>query len=169
MKTWHHYLKSSAVTFLLITRVYYMCIIIAYSYYWRCSIVFVVIWQIFAMSRFWVSPPLMPLGLCPVNERLCYFATRSLIGWMQALYPQLFIDCGMNNMDDIFKWIFLNGNFRTSNKISLKYILKGLIDNKSALVQPMAWRHTGDKPLSEPMLRGSGYGKYLPVRYRYHL
>ena len=26
------------------------------------------------------------------------------------------------------------------------------IDNKSALVQVMAWRGTGDKPLCEPML-----------------
>ena len=29
---------------------------------------------------------------------------------------------------------------------------KGPIDIKSALVQVMAWRRTGDKPLSEPML-----------------
>ena len=28
----------------------------------------------------------------------------------------------------------------------------GLIDNKWALVQEMAWRRSGDKPLSEPML-----------------
>ena len=28
----------------------------------------------------------------------------------------------------------------------------GPIDNKSVLVQVMAWRRTGDKPLPEPML-----------------
>ena len=28
----------------------------------------------------------------------------------------------------------------------------GLIDNKSALVQVIAWRRTGDKPLPEPMM-----------------
>ena len=39
-----------------------------------------------------------------------------------------------------------------SNKISLKYVPWCLIDNMSALVQIMAWRHPGDKPLSEPML-----------------
>ena len=39
-----------------------------------------------------------------------------------------------------------------SNKISLKYVSWGLIDNMSALVQIMARRCPGDKPLSEPML-----------------
>ena len=37
-------------------------------------------------------------------------------------------------------------------KISLKFVPKDLIDNKSALVQVRAWRQIGDKPLSEPML-----------------
>ena len=54
--------------------------------------------------------------------------------------------------DDIFKCIFLNENFRISIKISLKFVPKVPIDNKSALVQVMAWRRTGDKPLPEPML-----------------
>ena len=54
--------------------------------------------------------------------------------------------------DDIFKCIFLNENFRILIKISLKFVPKVPIDNKSALVQVMAWRRTGDKPLPEPML-----------------
>ena len=32
------------------------------------------------------------------------------------------------------------------------FVPKGLIDNKAALVQVMAWHRTGDKPLFEPML-----------------
>ena len=36
-------------------------------------------------------------------------------------------------------------------QISLEFVPKGSIDNKS-LVQAMAWRRQGDKPLSEPML-----------------
>ena len=52
----------------------------------------------------------------------------------------------------MFKHIFLNENVRISNEISLKYVPWGLIDNMSALVQIMAWRRPGDKPLSEPML-----------------
>ena len=54
--------------------------------------------------------------------------------------------------DNIFKCIFLMKNVRISNKISLKFVPKGPIDNKSALVQVMAWCRTGDKPLPEPML-----------------
>ena len=37
-------------------------------------------------------------------------------------------------------------------KISLKFVPKGPINNIVALVQKMAWRQSGDKPLSEPMM-----------------
>ena len=37
-------------------------------------------------------------------------------------------------------------------KISPKFIPKSPINNIPALVQIMAWRRPGDKPLSEPML-----------------
>ena len=37
-------------------------------------------------------------------------------------------------------------------KISLKFVPKSPINNIPALVQIMAWRRLGDKPLSEPML-----------------
>ena len=36
-----------------------------------------------------------------------------------------------------------------SIKISLKFVHKGPINNIPALVQMMAWRRPGDKPLSE--------------------
>ena len=54
--------------------------------------------------------------------------------------------------DDTFKRIFLNENIRISTKNSLKFVPKGLINNFPALVLIMAWRRSGDKPLSEPML-----------------
>ena len=54
--------------------------------------------------------------------------------------------------DDIFKCIFLNENTWIPIKISLKFVLKGPINNIPALVQIIAWRLPGDKPLSEPML-----------------
>ena len=46
--------------------------------------------------------------------------------------------------DNIFMCILI--------KFSLKYVCKGPIDNNPALVQIMAWRRSGDKPLSEPMM-----------------
>ena len=53
---------------------------------------------------------------------------------------------------DTFKRIFLNETFRISIKISLKFVPKGPINNIPALVQVMAWRWSGDKPLSEPVM-----------------
>ena len=35
-----------------------------------------------------------------------------------------------------------------------KFVPKGPIDNNTAMIQIMAWRRIGDKPLSEPMLIG---------------
>ena len=54
--------------------------------------------------------------------------------------------------DIIFKCMFLNENVWIPIKISLKFALKGPINNILALVQIMVWRHPGDKPLSEPVL-----------------
>ena len=42
--------------------------------------------------------------------------------------------------------------FYISIRISLKFVHEGQIDNIPALVQIMAWRRPGEKPLSEPML-----------------
>ena len=54
--------------------------------------------------------------------------------------------------NDIFKCIFFNENDGILTNISLKFILKGQINNISALVQMMAWHRLGDKPLSKPMM-----------------
>ena len=57
-----------------------------------------------------------------------------------------------NFTDDIFKCIFLHENAWIPIQISLKFVPKGPINNIPALVQIMAWRRPGDKPLSEPMM-----------------
>ena len=54
--------------------------------------------------------------------------------------------------DDIFNCIFVNENCRIPIQISLECVPGSPIDNKPALVQVMACRRTGDKPLPEPML-----------------
>ena len=48
-----------------------------------------------------------------------------------------------------FSWMKMCEFFR---KIPLKFVPMGPINNIRALVQIMAWRRPGDKPLSEPML-----------------
>ena len=53
---------------------------------------------------------------------------------------------------DIFLCIFFNEKVLISFTISLKFVLEGFIDKKSSMVQVMAWRLTGNKPLYEPVL-----------------
>ena len=54
--------------------------------------------------------------------------------------------------DDIFNCIFLNEKDRIPIQTSLKYVPRIPIDNKPSLVQVMAWRRTGDKPLPGAMM-----------------
>ena len=59
---------------------------------------------------------------------------------------------GRHFTDDTFKCIFLNQNVWIFSKVSRKLVPKGPIHNIPVLVQIMAWRHPGDKPLSEPTM-----------------
>ena len=59
---------------------------------------------------------------------------------------------GRHFADDVFKCIFLNENVWILLKISRKFVPKGPINNIPSLVQIMAWRRPGDKPLSESMM-----------------
>ena len=72
-------------------------------------------------------------------------------GWigLNTLRPR---QNGRHFPGDIFKWIFFNENVWISINISLKFVPRGPINNIPTLVQVMAWRRSGDKPLSEPMI-----------------
>ena len=64
---------------------------------------------------------------------------------------------GRDKMDAIsqttfFKCIFLNENAWISINISLMSVPNGPINNIPALVQIMAWRRSGDKSFSEPLM-----------------
>ena len=59
---------------------------------------------------------------------------------------------GRHFPDNIFKCIFLNENVWFSIKFSLKFVPNGPTNHIPALVQIMAWRRSGDKSLSEPMV-----------------
>ena len=85
---------------------------------------------------------------CPcVTKEICSGVTQP--GWVNTLRPR---QNGRHFADDIFKLIFVNENIWIPIKISLKFVPKGSINNIPALVQIMAWRRPGDKPLSEPMM-----------------
>ena len=74
--------------------------------------------------------------ICDWNNSLCFSTLR----------PR---QDGCCFTGDIFKYIFLNENVWTSFEISPKFVPKVLIKYNSALVQIMAWRPPGNKPLSE--------------------
>ena len=83
--------------------------------------------------------------LCRPNH-LRYFISASFLNTFRPRQN------GRHFADDIFKCIFLNENVWIPIKISRKFVPKGPINNIPALVQIMAWRRPGDKPLSEPMM-----------------
>ena len=74
---------------------------------------------------------------------------QRVLRWINTLRPR---QNGQHFPEDIFKLIFFNENIRIFIKISLKFVPKGPINNVRSLVQIMAWRHPGDKTLSEPMM-----------------
>ena len=79
--------------------------------------------------------------LSRIQVRYCYY--------VNILRPRR---NGSHFTDDVFKCIFLNENVWISLKISLKLVPMVPFNNIRALVQIMAWRRPGDKPLSEPMM-----------------
>ena len=98
--------------------------------------------------------------IAQVNTRKCYFAwrhpvyrgdTESLKDW-ESFNSSPIGKNGCLFANDIFRCILVNEKFCILIKISLKFVLEGLIDNNLALVQIMAWRPIGDKPSSEAML-----------------
>ena len=100
------------------------------------------------------------LGHLQANDdkiMVSYIRDRYLEGWMSlGLISHINTlrsrQNGRHFADDTFKYIFLNENVIISAKISLKFVPEGPINNIPALVQIMAWRRPGDKPLSEPVI-----------------
>ena len=93
---------------------------------------------------------IMPLGQSSADEAAPNWTDNCAVpGAFNSLRPK---QNGRHFADDIFKCIFLNDNIWISINISLKFVSKGPINNIPALVQIMAWRRPGDKPLFEPMM-----------------
>ena len=85
------------------------------------------------------------------GSTLPYFKVCLPIHWhvFNTLRPR---QNGRHFANDLFKCIFVNENAWISLKISLKFVPKVQINNIPALVQIMAWRRPGDKPLFETMM-----------------
>ena len=97
------------------------------------------------------------MAQCPTGENSLPKSVLSSVTPYRVIRPQCVNTLrprqnGRRFADDTFKHIFLNKNAGISIKISLKFVPKGPINNIPALIQIMAWRRSGDKPLSEPMM-----------------
>ena len=79
------------------------------------------------------------LFLLVLKDTICFNTLRPK--QMDAISQTTFSNC-----------IFLNENVGIPIKISLMFVPNGPINNIPALIQIMAWHHSGDKPLSEPMV-----------------
>ena len=103
-------------------------------------------------------PPLMPNQT--QRELQCsgmHCVQRPLVSHVPFLIDYALTHWDRDKMDAMSqttfsKCIFLNENVWIPIKISLKFVPKGPINNIQAMVQIMAWRRPGDKPLSEPMM-----------------
>ena len=85
----------------------------------------------------------------PPGSKLTLWSHVTLSRVFNTLRPR---QNGRHFADDIFKCMFLNENTLISISVSLTFVPEGRINNISAVVQIMAWRRLGDKPLSEPMM-----------------
>ena len=125
------------------------------------------VWNIFAsmkMFEFWYVTEVWQVsigsgnGLASNRQEVITWSRDDPVQWhIRVSLPQWVNTLrqrqnGCRFADDTFKRIFLNENVRISINISLKFVPKGPINNNPALVQIMAWRRSGDKPLSEPMM-----------------
>ena len=81
-----------------------------------------------------------------ISPRIAYLHDSDIINTLRRRWNY------HNFADEIFKCISVNENVWISIKISLKFVTKVLINDTPALVQKMAWRRSGDKPLSELMM-----------------
>ena len=104
------------------------------------------IWYYFEVCQIVLYLTVSPWNL---TQPHWHTTASSVCSWFNTVRPR-----GSRHQfaDDIFKCIFLNENVWISINILLKFIPKGPINNIPALVQMMAWRRPGVKPLSEQMM-----------------
>ena len=109
-------------------------------------------WEVIDRSQHYVMSTWQSITMFYLYKRITSNEMRNMSIYLQYLNTLRPKQNGRRFPDDILKRIFLNENCLILMKISLKSIAKGPINHILALVQIMAWRRSGDKPLSEPMM-----------------
>ena len=115
------------------------------------------IWSLWWTSIYWEICPKLILtvkfnGLNPKGIFPQVFAIIPDIAFCYRLNTLRPRQNGRHFTDDTFNRIFLNENVWIPIKISLKFVPKCPINNIPSLIQIMAWRRPGNKPLSEPVV-----------------
>ena len=87
----------------------------------------------------------------PVDNQPAFVQVMAWRHWCVARSSSQYQD-GCYFANNIFQCIFLKEKFCVLSQVPLKFIPKDQVDNKSSLVQVMAWCQKGTKPLSEPMM-----------------
>ena len=103
--------------------------------------------QVLKNARMWLIPSNSVHSIGGQITGTMVSPTPHLYQSLNTLRPR---QNGRHFTDDIFKCILLYENAWIP--ISLKFVPKGPINNIPALVEIMAWRRPGDKPLSGPMM-----------------
>ena len=107
----------------------------------------------YKISGKWVeSVKYIPWNMCTYHALLCF-----AVGCYWSIVHIPFNTMGPRQNGchftyDLFKCILFNENALILTKMSLNFVIKGPIKNIPALVQIMAWRRPGAKPLSEIMM-----------------
>ena len=103
------------------------------------------------VARNWITPKWILNQMTAMNKKIISIGHRQWLVFHYSLqinsFPPWQNDCHF--VDDIIECIFTNEKFRILIQISLKFVPKGPINRKSALVQVMAWQWAGDKPLHD--------------------
>ena len=116
-------------------------------------------WYILDIYQIYMGPATWrPLPLLPCYNDIIYNVQKLPLSiesnpQSQTLWIYSYItEVQWKYVSSWLKCIFLNENVRISIKILLKFVTKIWINYFPPLVQIMAWRQTGDKPLSEPKM-----------------
>ena len=78
-------------------------------------------------------------------------SSRESDAWILQ-WTRLLTHRGRDKISASFQTTFWNSGINIWISISPKFVLKGPTNSIPALVQIMAWRRSGDQPLSEPMM-----------------
>ena len=109
-------------------------------------------------SRAWVGQRSMSKRVnITLSIYIPSFSNQTDHPYLQYKYLRICTHWGRYKMAAIFQTTFSNEfswmkMYEYRLQISLKFVPQGPINNIPALVQIMAWRRPGDKPLSGPMM-----------------